>query len=167
MIAWRSILLQVPAYAAFAAFIGYFSSAPPYRELDPGMALVKLSFVHAGERRHPCRARTPEELAKLAPNMRAPLDCPRARSDVTVEVEMDGRVLYRISARPSGLEHDLPSTVYRRLEVPAGRHVFRARLADDATGAFRHRGEATVDLAPGRVLVIDYVASRGGFVFRS
>src|ERR1700693_924779 len=25
---WRSIVLQVPAYAAFAAFIGYFSSAP-------------------------------------------------------------------------------------------------------------------------------------------
>jgi hypothetical protein len=167
MIAWRSMLLQVPAYAAFAAFIGYFSSAPPYRLLQPDTAVIKLSLIHAGERKQACRERTPEELAKLAPNMRAALDCPRERSDVKVEVEMDGRVLYAISARPSGLRHDLPSTIYRRVDVPAGRHVFRARLADTADGAFRHESQATVDLAPGRVLVIDYVASRGGFEFRS
>jgi hypothetical protein len=166
VIAWRSIVLQVPAYAAFAAFVGYFSSAPAYRELAPGMALVKLSLIHAGEPKHPCRERTAEELAKLAPNMRDALECPRERSDVTVELEMDGQVLYRISAPPSGLRHDLPSAVYRRLAVPAGRHVFRARLADTPDGAFRHEGRATVDLPPGRALVIDYVASRGGFEWR-
>jgi hypothetical protein len=99
--------------------------------------------------------------------MRAAFDCPRERSDVKVEVEMDGKVIYAISAHPSGLRHDLPSTVYRRLDVPAGRHTFRARLADTSDGAFRHHGEASVDLAPGRVLVIDFVASRGGFEFRS
>lgn len=164
---WRSIALQVPAYAAFAAFIGYFSSAPPYRHLDPGLAVVKLSFSHAGERKQECHTRSPEELAKLAPNMRAALDCPRERSDVRVEIEMDGKLIYRIEARPSGLRHDLPSTVYRRLEVPAGHHTFRARLADTPDGSFRHHAEASVDLAPGRVLVIDFVASRGGFEFRS
>ena len=162
---WRSIALQVPAYVAFAAFIGYFSSAPPYRHLGPGLAVVKLSFSHAGSPKQECRSRSPGELAKLAPNMRAALDCPRERSDVRVEVEMDGQVIYRIEARPSGLSYDLPATVYRRLEVPAGKHTFRARLADTPTGEFRHRGEATVDLAPGRVLVIDFVASRGGFQF--
>ncbi len=166
-ITWRSILLQVPAYAAFAAFVGYFSASPPYRHLDPGTSVVKLSFSHAGERKLECRERTPEELAKLAPNMRAKLDCPRERSDVKVEIEMDGKVLYRIETRPSGLRNDMPSTVYRRLEVPAGRHSFRAKLADTADGRFRHFGEATVDLAPGRALVIDFVAGRGGFIFRS
>jgi hypothetical protein len=65
------------------------------------------------------------------------------------------------------LRHDLPTTVYRRLEVPAGRHTFRARLADTASGEFRHHGESVVDIAPGRVLVIDFVASSGGFLFRS
>ena len=164
---WRSIALQVPAYAAFAAFIGYFSAAPAYRHLEPDLAVVKLSFSHAGERKHECHTRSPEELAKLAPNMRAAQDCPRERSDVRVEVEMDGMTVYRIEARASGLRHDLPSTVYRRLEVPAGRHTFRARLADTASGEFRHQGEATVDLAPGRVLVIDFVSSRAGFEFRS
>lgn len=164
---WRSFAMQVPAYAAFAAFVGYFSAAPAYRHLGPGLAVVKLSFSHAGERKHECRTRSAAELAKLAPNMRAAQDCPRERSDVRVEVEMDGKAIYRIEARASGLRHDLPSAVYRRLEVPAGRHTFRARLADTASGEFRHRGEATVDLAPGRVLVIDFVSSRAGFEFRS
>ena len=161
----RATLLQVPAYAAFAAFIGYFSVAPAYRHLEPGQAVVKLSLVHAGERRQPCRERTPEELAKLAPNMRAALDCPRERSDVRVEVEMDGRVIERVTAPASGLRHDLPSAIYRRIEVPAGRHAFTARLADDAGGSFRHEKTATVELAPGRVLVIDFSPSRGGFLF--
>jgi hypothetical protein len=159
------IAFQVVAYALFAAFIGYFSSAPPYRHLVPGTAVVKLSLSHAGERKQECRQRTPEELAKLAPNMRAQLDCPRERSDVRVELEMDGSLLARLEARPSGLRHDLPSTIYRRIEVPAGRHTFRARLADTPTGEFRHRGEATIELPAGRILVVDFVASRGGFLF--
>ena len=164
---WRSILLQIPAYAAFAAFIGYFSSAPPYRHLDPGHAVVKLSLVHAGERRQECRERTAEELAKLAPNMRARLDCPRERSDVRVEVEMDGELLFRVEAPASGVHNDLPSSIYRRRDVLAGPHVFRARLADGPRGEFTHSGEARVDLAPGHILVIDYVAADGGFQFRS
>jgi hypothetical protein len=159
------VLFQVVAYALFAAFIGYFSAAPPYRHLAPDRAVVKLSVSHAGERKVECRQRTPEELAKLAPNMRAQLDCPRERSDVRLELEMDGAVLALVHARPSGLRHDLPSTIYRRLEVPAGRHTFRARLADTASGEFRHRGEVTVDLVQGRVLVVDFVASKGGFLF--
>lgn len=158
-------LLQVPAYAAFAAFLGYFSTSPAYHPLPAGQALVKLSFSHAGELKQPCRERSAAELAKLAPNMRAAQECPRERSDVQVELEMDGRLVERVVARPSGLRHDLPSAVYRRLEVPAGRHAFKARLADTADGAFRHAAEASVDLAPGRVLVIDYDASRGGFLF--
>ena len=159
------VLLQVPFYAAFAAFIGYFSSAPPYRHLAPDRAVVKLSLSHAGERKVQCRQRSPEELAKLAPNMRAELDCPRERSDVRVELEMDGKPLAQVSARPSGLRNDLPSTIYRRFEVPAGQHTFRARLADSASGEFRHQGEVTLELPPGGVLVVDFNASKGGFLF--
>ncbi len=164
---WRRVLLQVPAYALFAAFIGYFSSAPPYRQLAPDRAVVKLSVSHAGERKAECRQRTPEELAKLAPNMRAQLDCPRERSDLRVELDMDGEPLFRIAARPSGMRNDLPSAVFRRAEIPAGRHTFRARLADTASGEFRHHGESTVELAPGRVLVVDFIGSKGGFRFTS
>ena len=162
----RAILVQVPAYAAFAAFVGYFSSAPPYRHLAPDRAVVKVSLAHAGERKQPCRERSAEELARLAPNMRAATDCPRERSDVAVEIEMDGQVIYRAVERAPGLRHDLPATLYRRIEVPAGVHRFRARLGDTATGGFRYEGEANVDLAPARVLVVDFDGAAGGFVFR-
>ena len=158
-------LVQVPFYVAFAAFIAWFSNAP-YQHLEPGLAVVKLSFVHAGERKEACRVRSAEELAKLAPNMRAAQDCPRERSDVRVRVEMDGKEIYDVTAHASGLRRDLPSSVYRRLEVPAGRHRFRARMADDAQGAFRHEREAALELAEGRVLVIDFIGGQGGFQFR-
>ena len=75
---WISYPLQALCYAAFVAFVGYFSTSPSYVHLPAGEALVKLSFQHAGQRKVPCRERTPEELAKLAPNMRAAQDCRRS-----------------------------------------------------------------------------------------
>jgi hypothetical protein len=61
-------------------FIGYFATSPKYRQIPDDVALIKLSISHLGDRE--CRKRTPEELAKLPPNMRAPMDCPRERSDI-------------------------------------------------------------------------------------
>lgn len=159
-------LAQAVLYAAFVAVVGYLSAAPRYMHLPPDEALIKLSFSHAGERKEACRERTPEELAKLAPNMRAKDVCPRERVPVTVEVALDGAPLFTVVAPPSGLAHDGASTTYRRVPVPAGRHRVAARLSDVPGGAFNHRGETTVDLAPGHVLVIDFDATRGGFVFR-
>lgn len=162
----RSILAQVPAYALFAAFIGYFSSAPPYRALAPGAAVVKLSFTHAGERRQECRERTPEELAKLAPNMRAASVCPRERVPVEVEVDVDGARLISTIAPPSGFARDGASTVYHRATLPAGTHHVVARLKDSPGAAFTHVREADVILKPGGLLVLDF-DPREGWVFRT
>ena len=78
---------------------------------------------------------------------------------------MDDKPLYRIDTPPSGVRKDGAATVYRRLAVPAGRHQFRARLADDPEGTFNHRFEASIDLAPGQVLIVDFLSGSGGFVF--
>jgi hypothetical protein len=161
-----SYVLQAIAYAAFVAFVGYFSSAPPYEHLPANQAVVKLSFQHAGQRKEPCRERTAEELQKLAPNMRATTVCPRERANVAVQVTMDDRPLFDVVAPPTGLSKDGASTVYRRMEVPAGRHRFVARLADTADARVAHTAERAIDLAPGRVLVIDFDAKAGGWVFR-
>jgi hypothetical protein len=64
------------------------------------------------------------------------------------------------------LSKDGASTVYRRIEVPAGEHRFVARLADTADGKVGHTAERAIDLRPGRVLVIDFDAKAGGWVFR-
>lgn len=157
--------LQALAYGAFAATLGYFSTSPVYRLRADNEAVIKLSFSHSAQLVQPCRERSASELAMLAPNMRNKMDCPRERAVVKVELDMDGKALYRISIPPTGLHKDGAATVYRRLAVPAGQHQFRARLADGPDGAFSHVHDAGLDLAPGDVLVVDFSASSSGFVF--
>ena len=160
------IAAQLLLYVPLMALIGYFSTAPKFSPVAEGEALLRLSFIHAGERKAPCRQRTPEELAKLAPNMRAAQDCPRERSPLLVELELDGKVVLRREVAPAGLKSDGNATVYHRLPVPAGRHRIAVRMRDRPGEGFNHAREETVDLAPGRVLLIDFVAGQGGFQFR-
>lgn len=163
---WFSYPLQAVCYAAFIAVVGYFATSPPYTHLPEGEALVKLSVIHAGQRKEECRERSPEELAKLAPNMRAATVCPRERAPVAIRIDMDGKPLFDVVAPPTGWSRDGASTIYRRAAVPAGAHRFTARMKDTVQGEFGHVREQDVDLAPGRVLVIDFDAKAGGWIFR-
>jgi hypothetical protein len=154
---------QILLYGLFALVIGIFANGPSYRALPPGQALLKVSFIHHGERVADCRPYTPEELARLAPNMRTPMKCGRERSPVTIEVDLDGTTVYRHVAVPSGLSSDGASSVYHRLQVPAGEHRIAVRLKDNAgAAAFTHTREATVTLKPAQVLVIDFDPQKGG-----
>ena len=157
--------LQVLAYGLFALTLAYFSTSPPYRLRGDGDALIKLSFSHSAQLVRACRERSEAELAKLAPNMRTKMDCPRQRADVVVELDMDDKPLYRISMPPTGLRQDGAATVYRRLAIPAGQHRFRARLADGPDHSFNHVRELDLHLAPGEVLIVDFLTGEGGFVF--
>lgn len=159
-------ILQALLYGAFAAALGYFSTSPAFRPLPPGYALIRLSLNHAGQRKVACRLRTPEELAKLAPNMRAAEDCPRERAAVLVKVELDGAPVADIVAKPAGFSRDGASVAYRRIPVAAGTHRLRVALADDAAGTFDRVREEEVRLEPGRVLVIDFEPGKGGILIR-
>lgn len=152
---------QALLFALFAGFIGLFSMRPAYRPLPPGHALLKLSISHAGAPTADCRRRSTEELAKLPPNMRTTMECPRERSPVAITLWLDGRLLHAETARPSGLARDGASTVYRRLVVSAGSHHLVVRVSDDARhpGA-GHRYDSDVTLAAGQVLVIDFDSER-------
>ena len=129
--------------------------------------MLRVSFIHAAQRKHECRQRSAEELARLAPNMRAALDCPRERADLLVEVELDGRTVLSREAKPAGLQRDGNAVVYQRLAVPAGTHRIVARLRDRPEGGFNYVKEQTIELDAGRVLLIDFNATQGGFLFRS
>ncbi|MBI2311698.1 MAG: hypothetical protein HYU77_04250 [Betaproteobacteria bacterium] len=157
---------QLFLYVPLMVLIGYFSTLPVFVHLPQGQALIRLTFSVAGQRLQECRERSPEELAKLAPNMRAAMDCPRERAPVTVELEMDGKPLYHVVVPPKGLKNDLPSTVYRRLAVLEGSHHFVARLRDRAAGEFNYVQEKTLELRSGDSLVIDFNPAQGGFIFR-
>lgn len=163
-LAWAG---QVLLYGIFAAAIGVFSQWPPYRHLDPGQALIKLSFVRVGKPVGDCRVLTEAKLAKLPPNMRAPTVCPRERSPLTVQVAIDGELVLARSAAPAGLKKDGASAVYERLVVPAGEHRIAVQLSDDVRAREApYRREKTVRLDPGQVLVIDFDAGKGGITFQ-
>ena len=154
---------QALLYGLFAIFIGIFSNWPRYQALPPDQALVKVSFIHHGQRVADCRPYTAEELAKLAPNMRTPMKCERERSAVTIEVDLDGTTVYKQVAAPSGLSRDGASSVYHRIAVPAGQHRIAVRLKDSASArGFTHTRNATLTLKPAQVLVIDFDAEKGG-----
>ncbi len=158
---------QALFYGLFVAFIGYFSVAPAYVHFPADQALIKVSFSHAGQPKEECHVRTAEELEKLPPNMRVPMQCGRERSPVTFELELDDKPIYRAELPPRGLSRDGASTVYQRFPVPAGQHRLRARLKDSVrVPDFNYTKEADVTVAPGQVFVVDFNPRAGGFVFK-
>ena len=161
-----SLLGQALFYGLFAVIIGYFSTAPKYQHLPPDRSLIKLSFSHHGQPVAECRRRTAEELAKLAPNMRAPMECVRERSPVKVQIELDGKPLFAGLAPPSGLSRDGTSTIYRRFEVLAGEHALAVKMNDNVrVKDFNFAKAEKVTLKPAQILVIDFDAEKGGVVF--
>lgn len=155
-------------YMLFAGSIGYLSSSPAYTHLPADETLIKLSFSHAGQHKGACRERTPEELAKLPSYQRkATTICPRERSNVVVELEMDGKQIYHVILVPAGFSHSGVSNIYRRITVKAGTHTLKARLKDDEGDDFNYVREEKVNLAAGRILVIDFKAETGGFIFKN
>jgi hypothetical protein len=159
---------QAVALAAFAAFIGYFSNAPAYTHLDPEKALLKVSFSHGAPRQAACRERSAEELAKLPPNMRRKMDCPRVRPPVALELVLDGAPLLEAALPPTGLSGDGPSRIYRTFPVAAGPHVVTARLRDTlrTDGGWDYERSISVELEPAQSFVVDFHADAGGFIFR-
>jgi hypothetical protein len=158
---------QLLLYVPLMVLIGYFSTSPRYHVTEPDEALVRVSFSHAAQRLQECRQRSDEELAKLPPNMRLREDCPRERAPTHFQLEVDGQVMVDRVITPSGLSKDGPATLYSRMRVPAGRHSLVARLNDTPGAGFNHSAEATVDLKSGDAVVIDFQASKGGFIFQT
>lgn len=148
---------QLIAYIMFAALVGVFSVAPAYAPIPAEAAVVTLSFAHSGKRVAECRERSAEELAKLPPNMRAPMDCSRERSPVVVRFTVDGEVRYDRTLQPSGFSSDGTSYVYDKIFLPAGKHKLTLYLNDDIHrpgGVYEKNVE--VDLKPYQILVIDF-----------
>lgn len=160
-------VVQALLYAAFAAVVGYCSTSPQLRLLADDEALLRLSLLHPGKPKGDCRQRTAEELAKMPPQMRAPLDCPRERSPVVVRVELDGRAVIDESFAPAGLNRDGASAGYRRLPIRAGTYTLRVQLNDDARRSdFPYERTARLDVTPGRIVLIDFNPAQGGVLIR-
>lgn len=167
MIACVRFISQVLVLTVLFAAAAMISDWPRYRQLAPETAVIKLSFTRGSNRQADCRRRTAEELAKLPPNMRKPLDCPRGRGAIYVELDVDGRSMYRASLPPSGISGDGPSRVYQRFVVPAGAHAIVARMRDTPRmEGFDYVKSGDIVLSAEQNFVVDFRAEADGFVFR-
>jgi len=159
--------LQALNYSLFMLLVWYFSAAPPYTRLQPDQAVITLAFAHAGERLEKCHKLSQEELSRLAPNMRAPMDCPRERSPVTVKLLLDGKLFLEEVARAPGLYHDLGVDIYRSAKVPVGTHTLDVQMDDNVRvegPTYTH--QQTVTLKPAQLLVVDFNSETGSFIIQ-
>ena len=90
----KKYLGQMAIYGLFMVLLGVFSSAPTYQHLPEDMATIKLSLRHTGQLLGECRERSSQEMINLPANMRAPLVCPRRRSPLLFELDIDGENVY-------------------------------------------------------------------------
>jgi len=161
------LLGQFVVIAALFAGVAWLSDRPTYRQIPEGTGVMMLSFVHSADRRGECRRLSPEEIAKLPPNMRRVQDCPRARRPIYVELDLDGRNVYRASLPPTGIAGDGPSRVYQRFVLPARKYDIAVRMRDTARAeGFDHERHDKIDFAPDQLFVIDYRPESGEFIFR-
>jgi len=160
-------VFQAFNYAVFMALVWYFSFQPPVRQLTADQAVITLGFSHAGERREDCRTLSPEELAKLPPNMRLQSDCPRERSPIAVDLLLDGTPVIQEVANPPGLYADQGVQIYRSVKVPVGEHRLKVTMNDDVrVQGSTHTHEQTVNLTPAQLLVVDFNSETHQFVVR-
>ncbi len=159
--------LQALGYALFMLLVWYFSAAPAYTRLQPDQAVITLAFAHAGARLEECHALSQKELARLAPNMRAPMDCPRERSPVRVKLLLDGKLFLEEVARAPGFYHDLGVDIYRSARVPVGTHVLDVQMDDNVRlDGPTYTQRETVTLKPAQLLVVDFDSETGSFVIQ-
>lgn len=166
MTAARRVLGQALLYIAFVVLIAYGTSRS-FTHFPPDKALIKLSFTHGAARASACRRLSPEELAKLPPNMRRAVECERGRLPVVVEMMVDGATLLSEVLPPTGLARDGPSRIYRSFAVDPGQHRLVLHLRDTPREkGFDYTREADVQLMPQQNFVIDFRPEGSGFIFR-
>lgn len=167
MMAHLRVAGQFVVILALFSAVAAFANWPVYRQIPENSAIVTLTFVHGADRKAECRKLSPEEIAKLAPNMRRTQDCPRARRPIYVELDLSGRSVFRATLPPSGIAGDGPSRVYQRFVVPAGQYEIAVRMRDTArTEGFDHQRSEAVTLAANQMFVVDFRSDSGEFVFR-
>lgn len=151
------LFFQALFFVPFAIVLGIFSAYPSYTVIGTDKALIKLSMTLPGKHKVECRKRTREEIAKLPPNMRAPMSCSRERWPVLAELKVDGERYYREAVDPIGLSKDGQSSFYQKFSVPAGAHTVFLGIRDRGENEeFNYILEKKVSLDPAEVLVITF-----------
>ncbi|MDH5766004.1 MAG: hypothetical protein OEZ38_08310 [Gammaproteobacteria bacterium] len=157
-------LLQIFNYSVFMALIWYFSLSPTYHQLEENQAMITLTMSHVGKHVRECKKISQQELMKLPPNMRKPMDCPRERSPIIIELLLDDVVIFSKTLPPLGLYKDQGIDIYQNVRVPAGKHHFTIRMNDDVKvegSVYKHQQDLV--LLPEQHLFVEFKSDICGF----
>lgn len=155
-------LLQAFNYSLFMGLVWYFASAPVVTLIGEDEARLTIAFAHAGQLREPCRQLSQEELNLLAPNMRKLDDCPRERSPVTIEAELDGEPFYRAVLQPPGLFGDGGVDVFYSHKIRAGDHRLTLKMNDSVRiDGFNHEFRQGISIEPAQILLVGFDPRKG------
>jgi hypothetical protein len=158
---------EILAWVAFSAVVGLLSVWPRYEMVDPGAAMVTVTFSHAAQRVGECRQLSQDELNKLPPNMRKPADCPRERHPVRLELRSGDTALFRAVLPPSGIWSDGKANIYRRIVVPSGQHELFVGMNDSGgETTFDYQYSKRLDIAPGSNIVVRFDTELQQFTIR-
>jgi hypothetical protein len=159
------ILAQVAIYGLFLALVGGLSDAPVYQRMEPDQALLRVVFSHSGQPIHECKRLSQAELNALPPNMRNPVDCPRQRLPIQVELQLDAQTILAAAVPPSGLWGDGEATLYEQFQVPAGPHRLTIRMRDSSRSeGFDYQLDRRVHIKEMQNLVIGFDPGSKQFV---
>ncbi len=157
---------QAVIYGGLMFVIGFFSDTPTYHYFDADKALIRLSFVHSGKAKGGCHDRTREELLKLAPNMRMKTICPRVRLPLLVELNIDGKRIYKDVLPPTGVRSTGPSMVYKSFPINTGFHKITVKMRDsERKEGYDYITSTEVTLKPAQNFVIQFRAENRNFTF--
>ncbi|MCP4076935.1 MAG: hypothetical protein GY744_12225 [Gammaproteobacteria bacterium] len=159
--------LQILNYSIFMGLVWYFSILPPYHQLEENQALITYTMSHVGKHVTECKKMSYDELMKLPPNMRKPMDCPRERSPVVMELQINDEVIFSHSAQPLGLYKDQGIDIYQNIKIPAGKHRMKTWLNDDVKvegPIYQH--EQDIVIKPEQHLIIQFDSGEGGFIVK-
>ncbi len=158
------LLLQALNYALFMLLVWYFSIYPPYRQLEDDQAIITLAFGHTAKRIGECTRLSAAEQAKLAPNMRQAVDCPRERSSVTIELHLDGELAAKVTVESPGLYNDQGVDIYEDIKASTGPHLLSVWMNDDANvDGPTYQYEDQIELHSAQRLVVAFDSKKDGF----
>lgn len=153
-----ALALAVGLTLGLAGLLGFLARAP-LEAHDADRAALRLAWRLRGEEVVACRRPTEAELAELPVHMRNPDACVGEIPPFVLEVRVDGEARVSRTVRPAGVRGDRPLYVYEELSLEPGRHdlvVWFRREGDAESSAMVRelRLEASVELAPGQVLLV-------------
>lgn len=119
----KHLMLQIVNYTVFMGLVWYFSFSPSYVRLTPDESMITLALSHAGKPVQECHRKSPEELAKLPPNMRVLEECPRERSPVKIEVFMDDKAVIDEIVTPRSVQRSGSGYLSQRQGAERRSHV--------------------------------------------